>query len=256
MPENFILYHANSSVTGKQLKLALEIEGGTELGDRRVDNLIRWGNRAEIRYRARGRVLNQKENLNNASNKRTALEILTRQGVPTPPAATRFEGNLLVGRTASHMQGSGFYLVMSQKDFDLARHLGCEYFIRYVPCDREYRIHVFNDEVIAVSEKRMSDHCTSLTVRNFETGWVFHYLNTNDVPAELTEIAKRANRALGLHFGAVDIVKSTTGKYYVLEVNTAPSLVKVDENDPDVISTFPAFDLYVRKMKDWLRNGT
>jgi len=250
---NFILYHGNSSVTGKQLKQELSIEGGTELGDRRVDKLIRWGNRSQIRYRSNA-VLNTMDAMNNASNKKTALEVLARANVSVPPMATSFGGDLLVGRTSSHMQGSGFYLIMSQKDFDLATHLGCTYFIRYVPCEREYRVHMFNGEVVAVSEKRMTDECTSLTVRNYETGWVFKYLDSSTVRPELIQIAKDSMTALGLNFGAVDVVKSINNKYYVLEVNTAPSLVDVDKTDPNIITKFPAFDLYVAKFRSWLND--
>jgi len=249
---NYILYHGNSSVTGKELKRVLGIEGGTEGPSSRPDKIIRWGNGADMRFNASGAVLNRKDACHNAGNKRRALELMATAHVNVPPVMTRFDGNLIVGRTDSHMQGNGTFLITSQRDFDMAKNnLGCTHFMAYVPTDREYRIHVFKDEVIAMSEKRMTDHCTSLHIRNFESGWVFRYLD--DVPADIKNLAKASVSCLGLDFGACDIIKSVNGNLYVLEVNTAPSLVKVQEGSTEV-EHMPAFDIYVAKIRAWI-NG-
>lgn len=248
---NYILWHTNSSVTGKELKRVLGIDGGTEELDSRPDKVIRWGSRADLRFNARGAVLNRKEACNNAGNKQRALELMAAAHVNVPPATDRFNGELLIGRTDSHMQGRGAFMITSQRDFDLAKNnLNCSHFMKYIPTDREYRIHVFRNEVIAMSEKRMTDHCTSLHIRNFETGWVFHYLD--GIAPEIVTLAKSAVSCLGLDFGAVDIIKSVNSNLYVLEVNTAPSLVKVREDG--TIELMPAFQIYVEKFQAWLRS--
>ncbi len=244
---NKILYHGNSSVTGRELKAALHIEGGTD-DPGHVDRLIRWGSRANIRYQA-GEVLNKLASCNNAGDKKRALEIMKTASMSVPPMVTRFEGELLIGRTDSHMQGRGAFLITSQRDFDLARdHLRCSHFMKYIPTEREYRVHVFKNQIIARSEKRMGDNATSLHIRNFETGWTFHYVDT--APSEVDRIALNAMTALNLDFGAVDIIKSINGNIYVLEVNTAPSLVK--ENEDGTIERMPAFEIYFRKFQEWL----
>lgn len=246
---NYIFYHGKSSLTGKELKNALGIEGGTEGPSTRPNKIIRWGNRGDLRFNASGPVLNRKEACNNASNKERALELMARANVSVPPAVTRFDGSLVVGRTDTHMQGSGLFIITCQRDFDLARdHLHCTHFMKYIPTEREYRVHVFRGQIIARSEKRMSDNATSLVVRNFETGWTFHYVDS--VSREIDDAALRAMSSLGLDFGAVDVIKSVNGNVYVLEVNTAPSLVK--EREDHVIERMPAFDLYVSKMRNWL----
>lgn len=244
---SYIFYHNNSSTTGKELKVALEIDGGSS-DPGRQNKLIRWGNRGTIRYQA-GAVLNKLEACNNAGNKQRALEIMNREHVSVPPMVNSFDGELLIGRTASHMQGKGAFLITSKRDFDLAKsHLECTHFMRYIPTEREYRVHVFRGQIIAQSEKRMSNNATSLHIRNFETGWVFHYLD--GICPELKDIALRAVISLGLDFGAVDIIHSINGNFYVLEVNTAPSLVK--EREDGSIDRMPAFDLYVKKFREWL----
>ena len=246
---NYILWHNNSSVTGRELKSVLGIDGGSSL-DQRVDKLIRWGNRMDLRFNASGAVLNSKTALTNGGNKQRALQLMTTANVNVPPAADRFNGELIIGRTDSHMQGSGAFLITSQRDFDLAKNnLGCTHFMKYIPTKREYRVHVFKGEIIAKSEKRMTDRATSLHIRNFETGWVFHYLD--NISSEIQNISKAAISCLGLDFGAVDIIESVNGNFYVLEVNSAPSLVKVREGSEEV-EHMPAFDIYVNKMRAWL----
>lgn len=251
---DYIFYHDNSSVTGRALKDALGINGGTAGPEARPARLIRWGNRAESRFNATGSALNKKNALNDASNKGRSLELLTAAGVNVPPAAERFEGDLLVGRTETHVGGSGFFLITCQRDFDLARNnLHCTHFMAYIPTQREYRIHVFRGAVIGGAEKLMGNDATSLHIRNVATGWTFRYNNIDRIPRETERVAVEAVVALGLDFGAVDIIKSVNNNLYVLEVNTAPSLVKpVEGGARREVEHGPVFDAYVEAFRTWL----
>lgn len=245
---NYIIYHSNSSLTGKELKKALNIPGGTSDPGERQNKLIRWGNRSSIRFTPRA-VLNNNEACGKAADKRVALQFLSQNNIKTVPLVDRFTGELLVGRPDSHMQGQDFFLISSERDFRLAKeHLGCTHFTTYIPCDREYRVHVFRGQVIARSEKRMGDNATSLTVRNFETGWIFH--NVDSLPAEIETLALNAFQSMGLDFGACDIMKSINGNIYILEINTAPSLVK--EQEDGTVERMSNFNVYVEKMRNWL----
>ena len=61
-------------------------------------------------------------------------------------------------------------------------------------------------------------------VRNHENGWVY-CRDDLDVPASVFSDATSAVAALGLDFGAVDIIwNQNQARSYVLEVNTAPGL--------------------------------
>ena len=247
---DYIFYHDNSSVTGKELKAVLNISGGS-IGrtETRPNKVIRWGNPGDMRYNATNSVLNSKQACLNAGNKERALQLMTEANIKVPPAVTGFTGELLIGRTASHMQGRGAFFITSERDFILAqRNLHCTHFMKYIPTDREYRVHVFNNEILAVSEKLMQDNCTNLQIRNYETGWHFRYID--NASQEVKDIAKAAVSCLGLNMGAVDVIKSVNGNLYVLEVNTAPSLVKPREDG--TIERMPAFDLYVSKIRNWL----
>ena len=253
---DYLLYHANSSVTGRELVRQLGINGGTESPNKRPQRLIRWGNRADIRFNAVGGVLNRKSALNDASNKGRSLELLTNAGINVPPAATRFDGELLVGRTETHVGGSGFFLITSQRDFELAQRLHCTHFMKYIPTQREYRVHVFTGTVIGAGEKLMGDEATSLHIRNVGTGWTFRYNNIERIPRDIERVAVDAITALGLEFGAVDVLKSINNNFYVLEVNTAPGLVAVEGNGRNrEVTDGPMFQAYLDAFRNWLETA-
>lgn len=255
---DYILYCDNSSVTGRELKRQLNINGGTNGPEQKPQRIIRWGNRAEVRFQAAvaGGVLNKKNALNDASNKGRCLELLTNAGISTPPAATAFNGDLLVGRTETHIGGSGFYLITSQRDFELAGRLGCTHFMSYIPCQREYRVHVFKGTILGAAEKLMATDgtCTSLHIRNSGSGWKFRYNNIDRIPREVERIAVEAVNSVGLDFGAVDVLKSINNNLYVLEINTAPGLVQVEGTGRDrEVQDGPVFDAYVAAFRNWLQ---
>ena len=95
----------------------------------------------------------------------------------------------------------------------------------------EYRVHVFRDNVFDIQEKKRErdfdrNELQSL-VRSHHNGWVFcrDDLVFTGGREGLERLALDAINALGLDFGAVDIIyNSLDNKYYVLEVNTAVGL--------------------------------
>lgn len=95
----------------------------------------------------------------------------------------------------------------------------------------EYRIHVFGEGVILTQQKRRKEGAEALPgynsiVRNVASGWIYAVNAVNeDGLAAVHLAATKAVTALGLDFGAVDIVyKHDNRTAYVLEVNTAPGL--------------------------------
>ncbi len=98
-------------------------------------------------------------------------------------------------------------------------------YVKYIKKAKEYRAHVINGRVVDVQEKRkrrsVENSMVDYRVRSSATGWVY-CRDDVDYGDALVDLAVDSVRALGLDFGAVDIIYNAHyNKYYVLEVNTA-----------------------------------
>lgn len=97
---------------------------------------------------------------------------------------------------------------------------------------REYRIHVFNTGAtfktfIQQKKRRTTDveTTTESRIRNLANGWIFAHQEIQTPRTSTVDNAIRAITALGLDFGAVDVIEMSEGEAsYVLEVNCAPGL--------------------------------
>lgn len=98
-------------------------------------------------------------------------------------------------------------------------------YVKYVPKKKEFRVHVVNGVAVDMQQKRRRRETESNDmIRNLDNGWVF---TRNDIvePEGLRDLGIKAVQALGLLFGAVDIIyNERRNALYVLEVNTAPGL--------------------------------
>lgn len=170
----------------------------------------------------------------------------------------------IVGREKTHQGGNDFHLCLEQSALDNAIAAGCAVFTSYIPKKEEYRIHVFGDNALvscikkpqhnpeagwiackkeliakraqkngvavhnptldlvlkAVFDKEISS--PNYIIRSNTRGWCF--AQKDGCPNEVINQAKKAVKALGLYFGAVDAVVSDSGEVFVLEVNSGPGL--------------------------------
>lgn len=99
---------------------------------------------------------------------------------------------------------------------------------------REFRIHVMGGNIVFTQQKRRRDGFADMPeasniVRNYHTGWIYATQNVN-ANSEAQENAIAAVEALGLDYGAVDVI--TNGeRAWVLEVNTAPGMTGSNLNN-------------------------
>lgn len=175
-----------------------------------------------------GDVINKPVNVGYAVDKLNALAMLLESEVPTPlisePEARILvrEGQKVVGRTTYHSKGRGFYMATTEAGIDSAIRKGATHFLTYIEDAIEFRVHIVNGHSIKVSQKVFPEGIES-NRRNHRFGATFEYPQDFNHKKTLRKIAKQSIEALGLDFGAVDLLYKD-GKFYVLEVNTAPCL--------------------------------
>lgn len=130
-------------------------------------------------------------------------------------------------------------------------------YVKYIPKLVEFRVHVFrilNDVELLVRQKlRESDAEQTRDqrlIRNRDNGWVFGLVRDEGGANLAAREAIKAIGALGLDFGAVDvIIGRDDGKAYVLEVNTAPGL-----EAPATVEFYR--DNIISRYNLWRDNGT
>lgn len=101
-------------------------------------------------------------------------------------------------------------------------------YVKYVKKQQEYRVHMMHGEVLDVQRKarrlETPDEEVNWKVRNLAGGFIYAREGF-ETPEQVIEEAFAAVDALGLDFGAVDVIyNERENTAYVLEVNTAPGL--------------------------------
>lgn len=179
-----------------------------------------------------GRWLNSPMACARAGNKLRAFQRFKEAGLSIPEFTTDVAvakgyisgGAVVVCRTILNGH-SGRGIVLADC---IEKLVPCPLYVKYKKKRKEYRVHVFQNRVIDVAEKRKRrmDNPPAFDgyVRNLSNGWVFCRDGVVK-PPDLDQLAIAACNALGLDFGAVDIIwNERDNKCYLLEVNTAPGL--------------------------------
>lgn len=145
-----------------------------------------------------------------------ALEVVT--DVPSPFVP-------LLSRKIVHSRGRDIGVVLEPWQVAPRLASGADFFTKYVPSVREFRVWIYRKRHLGTYEKvlRRPEVFTRLG-RNFANGFDFSKLDNDSVPQNLKDICIRAISVLDLDFGAVDLIQREDGSYCVLEVNTAPGV--------------------------------
>lgn len=133
----------------------------------------------------------------------------------------------LFARKAHGMGGKDLMPVFQPEEIEWRIAAGWDWFSSYVPVARELRVWIFRDAILDVYEKVMERPEEYLKMgRNFGQGFEFKRLPLLDAPFDAVVQAHKAVGALSLDFGAVDLLIGKDGKVYILEVNTAPGVIR------------------------------
>lgn len=162
-----------------------------------------------------------------ASNKLLSFRKFSEHNVSVPEwtqdkEVARSWNKTIVCRTllCSH-SGRGIVLVEPNQEIPYAK-----LYVQYKKKKHEYRVHVFQQEVIDIAQKKrkVGHENRDNQIRNHSNGWIYAREGITQ-PEGINQLALDACAALGLHSGAVDIIwNEHENKCYVLEVNSAPGI--------------------------------
>jgi glutathione synthase/RimK-type ligase-like ATP-grasp enzyme len=191
--------------------------------------VINWGS-SGIPYGALNR------NAPVAGNKLQSFNLLKQAGVSIPPFTTSKEEASVWSATKTVLARtvltghSGNGIVIIPTDTVSVAMPNAPLYVQYIPKKAEYRVHVVRGKVIHVQQKKKKEGFESNKIRSHANGYVFA-INDIDPPESVLSEAVKAVEALGLDFGAVDVIyNEKQQKAFVLEVNTAPGLCETTAN--------------------------
>ena len=232
----FILPYKSGSKSAKAL--------ATALGSKRIKLknshyrpsqqhlVINWGSRGEqavILEESGLPLLNPPSAVRKASCKLRTFKTLSSEAVPMwtvckEEAASWIGSGLVVcrGKLNGH-SGQGIVIASTVDEL-----IDAPLYVKYINKKHEYRVHVVNGKVIDQQRKMRSrevaDEDVNWKIRNHSNGFIFGREGV-DLPQEALDMCVESVGALGLDFGAVDMVwNERDDRYYVLEVNTACGL--------------------------------
>lgn len=155
-----------------------------------------------------------------------------------PEQVRDFEGKTVFARTLINSTG-GRGIVEFDKTAPIPN---SPLYVEYIPKKAEYRVHVFNGQVIDIQQKKKKRDIEerNTRVRNLANGYV--YTREGVVaPTGMEALAIAAVDAVGYNYGAVDIVyNEKRNQCYVLEVNSRPGLMgtTLEKYTEALINTF------------------
>lgn len=149
-------------------------------------------------------------------------------GIVVPPMwsgeqePTRFP---LLARKRHHKGGKDIMPVFMSKEMPWRIAAGSQFFTEYVPWNAEFRVWVYRSAHLGTDQKVMTTPTDYKRIGcNLKNGFTFQTVKELDIPRVAVDAAIRSVAALDLDFGAVDILQGEDGRFYVLEVNTAPGV--------------------------------
>lgn len=193
------------------------------------DVVLGWGT---SRQGVEGPMLNADVNL---YNKFQAINVFKRNNIPAPlvftPGIAELEPNQpfpWLARKYQHKQGRDIKPAYNLREVrEMSRRYQPDFWSVFVPTKTEYRVWSFKNKALAIYEKVWKGEGEYDGIqRNHRFGFKFE--KRDDLrESDISEWGNQAVAALEMDFGATDIIEGKDGEYYVLEVNSMPS---IDDN--------------------------
>lgn len=204
----------------------------------RGKTVINWGS-SQLPPFPGAKIINQPEAVALATNKLTFFKTFGEDSDLVVPYTTDVAkvrewlqaGKTVVARTKLTGHSGEGIVLLEGKDAEIVK---APLYTLYVPKKDEYRVHVARKQVenannifvfdIQRKAKKADVEEANFKIRNLANGFIYAR-NELVTPECVEDVALKAFEALGLDFGAIDIIyNAKQDRAYVLEVNTAPGL--------------------------------
>jgi glutathione synthase/RimK-type ligase-like ATP-grasp enzyme len=197
-----------------------------------TDILVRWGCSSSFPSNMRNKIINNTEEMHLVYDKKRSRKLMQENGVSTPKTYFSVEEALnmnnwrnitfpLIIRPRFHSQGED--TTICECPADLVPFIRRDYYIsEYIQKEREFRVHVMYNHVLAVTEKIPEDR-EAICWNEATAGSAFNNVRWCDWPVGLLREASKTTRLLNIDFGGIDFMQKGN-TFYCLECNTAPSL--------------------------------
>lgn len=237
----FVPYNP-ASASVKLLREALEAKGIKHLGIKREnskykyrngDRVINWGCSTPLAHLGGVPIINCFPAVGVASNK---LSFFTKSSIAddaprlppwtTDPAVVTSwlqEGFTVCARKSLTGHSAAGLVIFDAMSPEVPE---APLYTRYVKKKDEYRIHIFDGQIIDVQRKALREGVENPNwkIRNAANGFVYVRGNV-EAPEDVITQASKAMNSIGLDFGAVDVIwNEHEQQAYVLEINSAPGL--------------------------------
>ena len=189
-----------------------------------------------------------------AGDKFTSLAKLAFGGVPViqtmflwkdhvveySPLIMKRLGTPLIVKDYAAQGNTAIYIARNSKDFEALIPIKIKereaqfLFQKFIHLDCEFRLLVLKDRVSVAHTKAIRDYGSfKVTEDSPEDNLTF--IDPNNIPDNLKEIAIRASKILGIEVAGVDVcVEKETGKAYVIEVNRGPGFLHDPDKSPEL----------------------
>lgn len=246
----FLFPYKAGSVSAKELSKALGIKrikaDNSRFRGNPTKKVINWGSSTLPDEALKCQVINKPEAVAIAANKLTFFNAIKayNQGVDTledyinqPLFATSrdsveslraIDHKLVIVERHKLTGNSGEGITVIEPDQPLSE-AAPQLYVQYIPKKSEWRIHVLNGVAVDIQRKarntEVPDEQVNWRVRNHANGFIFARNEGEAPPEGVISQAILAVQAIGLDFGAVDVIyNEKQAAAYVLEINTAPGL--------------------------------
>lgn len=137
------------------------------------------------------------------------------------------EGHTTFGRKYLNSScGKGIVILEGENAIAQNSDAYCPVYTKYKKKKREFRVHVFKDQVVAVCEKKLRSNWNGprdTKIRNLANGYVF--CACQDEPTGIRELALAASKISPSDFKGVDLgYNEHNNDLFIIEVNSAPGI--------------------------------